>query len=126
MQHILIMDPSLAESSRLRAFLEKSGHRVTETNHYENGYKIIQSGVIDLIMFDFTLPGVDGFQFLRKIPENLRKRSIVLAPKSSLAPLGLVEQLARCNGAMGVLKKPVKNDPLLKLVENNLVEGAIQ
>jgi DNA-binding NtrC family response regulator len=120
MAHILIMAPSISESFLLRVVLEKSGYTVSVTNCFGKMKHVIQSRVVDLILFDITTLGTDCFQFLRKIPEPLKNRTIVIAPRNSLAPFGLIMQLTRCNGAAGALLKPIEKTSLLQLVENTL------
>ncbi len=57
---------------------------------------------------------------MKKVPDGLRNQTIVMIPKTSLAPLGLVRQLARCNGALEAVRKPIEIGSLLQLVGNRL------
>ncbi|MBF0446092.1 MAG: response regulator [Magnetococcales bacterium] len=118
MANILIMNQRVIESKTLRVILEKSGHQVTEINDSTKGIEIIQSRVFDLIMYDITMQGTDGFKFLEIVPKALRKRTVIVSPETSIAPLGIIEQLARCKGAMGALKQPINSTELLQFVEN--------
>ena len=113
------MNQKIVESKILRVLLEKSGHHVTETNNCTKGIEIIQSRIFDLLMYDITMYGTDGFRFLERVPKALRKKTVIVSPKTSLAPLGLIEQLARCKGAMGALKQPINSEELLLLVESS-------
>lgn len=110
----------MTDSSQIRGVLEQSGYTVSATNCCGKGEEVIRSKVVDLILFDITTPGTDGFQYLKKVPKPLRSRTIITAPRNSLAPLGLVEQLTRCNGAKGAMLKPIGRTPLLKLIEQTL------
>ena len=120
MAHLLIIDDDIKESGSLRTILEKNGHRISVADTGELGIKIINDEMVDCIFFNINMPGINGFQFLKDVPESLRRRSVILTSGTSLAPLNFVIQLANCHGALGALKKPVKVGPLLQIVEKTL------
>lgn len=66
-----------------------------------------------LIMLDVMLPGIDGWEVLARLREHPRTREIPVIIYTVL-PL---EQLALSLGATGFLRKPVKREDLLALLD---------
>lgn len=66
-----------------------------------------------LIMLDVMLPGIDGWEVLARLREHPRTRGIPVIIYTVL-PL---EQLALSLGAAGFLRKPVKREDLLALLD---------
>ncbi|MBF0357195.1 MAG: response regulator [Magnetococcales bacterium] len=120
MANILIIDDDQKECLSLRQLLEEKGHSISEANNKELGLEIIHNNKIDYLFFNINMPDVNGFGFLTELPESLVSKSIILTPEGSIAPLEFVMQLANCKGTVGALKKPVKLEPLLKLMEHSL------
>ncbi|MBF0381604.1 MAG: response regulator [Magnetococcales bacterium] len=120
MAKILIMDTDITQSTILRSFLEIDGHSVFSTNNGRKGLDIIDSEVLDLLFLDINLPGHEGFKFLERIPDDLRNNTIITSHQASIAPIGFLKQLARCNGAFGALNKPFEKKSIAKLVNRLL------
>jgi CheY-like chemotaxis protein len=66
-----------------------------------------------LIMLDVMLPGIDGWEVLARLREHPRTRGIPVIIYTVLPQ----EQLALSLGAAGFLRKPVKREDLLALLE---------
>jgi CheY-like chemotaxis protein len=117
---ILIIDDDSQERLSFRSILEDSGHRILEADSKSLGIKIIKHKIVDCIFFNINMPEINGFRFLIELPELLRNKSVILSPGTSIAPIAFIRQLARCNGAVGALKTPVKAGPLLQILEQSL------
>ena len=73
---ILIVDDD--EDLRLlaRRALTRGGHRILEATTGEDGLKIIASRHPDLLVLDLFMPGIDGFEVLRRLRADEAGRSL--------------------------------------------------
>jgi excisionase family DNA binding protein len=104
-------DPRLREFIRVN--LEFDGMRVREASNAEEGMRALDEDPPDLVMLDVTLPGIDGWEMLRRVRERHGKDTLpvimfsgkidegddaedrgatAFVGKSQLDPLALVEQ----------------------------------
>ncbi len=67
MEEILLIDDDVALCSMLTEYLGKNGFRVTSVHRGDSGLKSAQQGAWPLILLDVMLPGMDGFEVLRRI-----------------------------------------------------------
>ncbi len=67
MEEILLIDDDVALCSMLTEYLGKNGFRVTSVHRGDTGLKTAQQGPWPLILLDVMLPGMDGFEVLRRI-----------------------------------------------------------
>jgi CheY-like chemotaxis protein len=67
---ILIVDDSPEIQRYLRALLELDSYRVeTASSGYEAVYRLRHATAPDLVLLDFQMPGMDGFETLRHMKE---------------------------------------------------------
>ena len=103
---ILIIEDEKRLARTLADLLDQDGYQSDIANDGEVGYELALSGVYAALILDVMLPGMDGFEVLRK-----RQRSeifknipvIVLTMSDMKEDQELAEQL----GADGFLLKPV-------------------
>ena len=60
MAKVLIVDDSQTEMLRMTRFLEKQGHTVITAENGENGVKVAEAELPDVVLMDIRMPGVDG------------------------------------------------------------------
>jgi excisionase family DNA binding protein len=109
---ILVVDDDAAVRAVIRECLEREGFAVTEGANAQQGIDRINQRIPDLMMIDVSMPGMDGWEMLRRIREKLDVKDlpvVVFSGKVSPEELGHAPQ----RGAQGYLRKPF--DPL-KLV----------
>lgn len=109
---VLIVDDDAAVRAVIRECLEREGFSVAEGANAQQGIDQINKRIPDLMMIDVSMPGMDGWEMLRRIREKLDVRDlpvVVFSGKVSAEELGHAPQ----RGAQGYLRKPF--DPL-KLV----------
>ena len=71
--HIFIIDDDLELTSLLREFLESHNYHITIFNSPEKGVVgLLKAKQVscDLVILDIMMPGIDGFQVLRKIRQH--------------------------------------------------------
>lgn len=64
---LLVIDDDIELCELLTTYLGKGGFDVTSVNHGEEGFKEATSNPYDLVVLDVMLPGLNGFDVLRKI-----------------------------------------------------------
>lgn len=108
--NILIIEDEYDLAELIKNKLTKEGYKTKiETNGLE-GYYDALSGLYDLIILDVMLPGMGGFEILKKLKEKeVESKIIMLTAKSTLEDkLNGLE-----NGANDYLTKPFHIEELL-------------
>lgn len=79
---VLIADDESEIRNLLRLYLEKDGYQVLEAEDGIQAAKLIAKEEIDLVLLDIMMPGMDGYQVLRKIRENSNIPVMILSAKN--------------------------------------------
>ena len=67
---ILLVDDDVALASMLREFLELQGFSVTLAHDAETGLALLDSDTPDLLVLDVMLPGISGFEALKRLRQR--------------------------------------------------------
>ncbi len=79
--HILLVDDDAELCSLLREFLQREGFTVTCEHEGNRGLaRALESG-IDLVVLDVMLPGIDGFEILRRLRGQSKVPVIMLTAR---------------------------------------------
>jgi Response regulator containing CheY-like receiver, AAA-type ATPase, and DNA-binding domains len=115
MPRILIIDdePGIRESVAM--ILEYEGYETDAAESGEDGIELVRSGQFDAILLDINMPGIDGFETLKRIKEIDKNLNIVI-----ISAYGNIENAIKATrtGAFDFLEKPVDRDKLLITVRN--------
>lgn len=67
--HVLIVDDELSVREVAQRYLERDGYAVSVAETGTQGWEMIEGnkGAYDLVVLDVMLPGLDGFEILRKV-----------------------------------------------------------
>jgi excisionase family DNA binding protein len=109
---VLIVDDDAAVRLVIRECLEREGFEVSEGANAQQGIDKINQRIPDLMMLDVSMPGIDGWEMLRRVREKLDVKDlpvVIFSGKIAEEELGNAPD----RGAQGYLSKPF--DPL-KLV----------
>jgi DNA-binding response OmpR family regulator len=96
--------------------LSEGGFDVTQAVDGESGVEKSKDGGFDMILLDLILPGIDGFEVLRKIKENEASSSIPVIILSNLGQreevdkgleLGAVDFLIKAHFTPGEIIKKI-------------------
>lgn len=115
MPRILIVDdePGIRES--IAMILEYEGYETGEAETGEEGLARIGEHKYDAVLLDINMPGIDGFETLRRIKEIDKHLNVVI-----ISAYGNIDNAIRATktGAFDFLEKPVDRDKLLITVRN--------
>ncbi|MEO6606906.1 MAG: response regulator [Aestuariivirga sp.] len=119
---ILIVDDDVDNALSLGELLELEGHRPHVVHSGEAAIEAFVQGNFDVSFIDVLLPGLNGVESFLKIKKLRPDAKVYMMSGFSVAEL--LNQ-AMCNGAMGVLSKPMEPQKIMELVrevgENGIV-----
>jgi len=114
-EHILIIDDDIKLTQLIKTFLEKHNYKITINNNSTEGFELFQKNKnFDLIILDITMPGLDGFQILRKIRETSTVPIIMLTARGEVSDkvIGLE------SGADDYMPKPFEPEELIARIQS--------
>ena len=116
MENILIIDDDTQLTELLIEFLGSYKYKVVAQHTPEKGLEHFQKKGADAIILDIMLPGMDGFQVLRKIRENSAIPVIMLTARGEVTDRIVGLEL----GADDYLSKPFEPRELLARIQSIL------
>src|SRR5713226_5812991 len=78
---LLIVDDDIELCSLLKEFLEREGYSVQCVNEGREGLEQAQQGGYDLLILDVMLPGLDGFEILKRLRAQSRVPVLMLTAR---------------------------------------------
>ena len=115
---ILVVEDEPLISKLIKLTLEGANYSViTASNGFEAG-NLLHQHIPSLITLDLKMPGLDGLSVLKFIRSNDKYNDVKVLIISAYLDMEVHEYLEQ--GANGILKKPFKNEVLLKLVNEML------
>jgi PAS domain S-box-containing protein len=113
---VLVVDDSEDTTEMLTRLLKMSGAVVTGTTSPEEGLRIVAQEEFDVVLSDISMPGMDGFEFLRKL-RRLPGRSEV--PVLALTGFGRPEDIerAKAEGFYSHVTKPFELEALITVLQ---------
>lgn len=117
MAHVLVVDDSEDLKEVYELVLDGAGHRVSTASDGEEGLRRVAEEQPELVLLDIMMPGVDGLEFLARLPASCRPP---LPPVIANSGFDDCRDEALRRGASAFLIKPVSIDVLLQAVEDAL------
>jgi diguanylate cyclase (GGDEF)-like protein len=112
MTRVLVVEDSPTQAERLRSDLAANGFDVRVARNAPDALKTLQGEVVDLVVSDVVMPGMDGYQLCRRIKDDPRTQQVPVVLLTSLTdPLDVVSGLE--SGADNFIRKPYQTDQLL-------------
>ncbi|HUI66687.1 MAG TPA: diguanylate cyclase [Nitrospirota bacterium] len=120
---ILVIDDSDVTRTILRNILVSEGYDVVVAGDGEDGFEKAKAEHPSLVITDVLMPGLDGFQFLRKMKgdDALKDVPVVFYTGSYLDKKD--QELARRIGVSRYMVKPAENSEIICTVKEVLAEG---
>lgn len=118
-QTIMIIDDNLANLEIAQKILNDNNFDVIIAVSAEEADEIMQYETPDLILLDIMMPGVNGFEYCKKLKNDPKKQDIPIIFLTALTqPEDLVRGFAM--GGADYITKPFSKDVLLTRVKNQL------
>ena len=109
---VLIVDDDERLREYIRVNLEMEGYSVREAGSAEEGLAALEENPPDLILLDVMMPGVDGWEMLRRVQERHGVGSIPVIMFSGKVDEQAMRE-AESRGAQGFLGKPFNPQQLI-------------
>lgn len=116
MEKILIIDDDIQLSDLIKEFLDSFNYEIHAKYTPEDGLAFLSETGADLVILDIMLPGMDGFQVLRKIREDSTVPVIMLTARGEVTDRIVGLEL----GADDYLPKPFEPRELLARIQSIL------
>ncbi len=119
MARILIVDDENTTVDMLSLVLSLSGHDPIPAYNGEQALEIIANGRPDLVLLDLMMPGIDGYETLRrlrKLPEGDGVPVIIVTASTDEN----LEERVHDAGADGCLRKPLDMTTLVEQISQYL------
>ena len=116
MKKILIIDDDVQLSDLITEFLSPFNFDIIAKYTSKDGLNFVEKTKVDMIILDIMLPGMDGFQVLRKIRENYAVPVIMLTARGEVTDRIVGLEL----GADDYLAKPFEPRELLARIQSIL------
>ena len=75
---ILVVDDEPMVANTLRLLLRMKGHQVELADDGEKALALYEKGKFDLVVTDFSMPGMDGLELARVIRERVPEQPIIM------------------------------------------------
>lgn len=108
---VLVVDDSAAGRSKLTEILERQNFTVVQTSSAEDAIRRIDAGDIELVLVDYYMPGMNGYELIRKIRESHPSDRIRLIGVSASSDRMLAAAFLKA-GASDFLYRPFVTEEL--------------
>lgn len=118
--HLLLVDDEPGVRVSVKEYLQEvGGFNVQVASNADEGWQMMQQKTPDLVISDIMMPQVDGYQFLKRLREDPRFKSL---PVVFLTARGMTSDRIQGYqaGVDAYLPKPFDPDELVAIVENLL------
>lgn len=114
MPTVLLIEDDVTFSRILEGFLLKHGYRVTVNHTGKDGLKSFSAGLFDLVLLDYRLPDITGFDVLLQMKKESPGSAVIIM--TSFSDIRTAVKAIKA-GAFEYITKPVNPDELLMLVQ---------
>ena len=124
MKTVLIVEDNEKNMKLARDVLQAKGYRTFEATTGEEGVKLAQEELPDLVLMDIQLPGISGIEAFRRLRADARTAKLpVAALTASVTPTD--RSAITAAGFDAFISKPINLKEFLDTV-NRLVQGGGQ
>jgi two-component system response regulator PilR (NtrC family) len=116
-QKILVVDDEKSMCEFLEIMLKKDGYDVTSTTNGEKALELIDNNLYSMVLTDVKMPGVNGFEVLRKTKE-VSPDTVVIMITAYGSPEGAVTAIKE--GAYDYITKPFRVEEVKLTIKKSL------
>jgi len=117
---IVVVEDTAALRASIVELLQMEEYKVSYASHGKEALALLEKVKADLIITDLLMPEMNGFDFIARVRENAKWKSIPILVFSAMPAHENEEKILRM-GANSYLKKPSTLDDLLEAV-NKLIQ----
>jgi CheY-like chemotaxis protein len=123
MRSILVIDDDFLVRSMIVMVLQRAGYAVTEAPDGEQGIRLMEADLPDVIVTDIFMPHQDGIGVLQHAKSSPDPRPKVIAISGGSPRVqGDYLDAAKRLGADAIIQKPFAPDSLIEAIERALAE----
>lgn len=123
---ILIVDDSLTYQRKIKICLKELGYKnILVSSSAKRALEQLKTDKVDLILLDWHMPEINGFELLVRLKKNKRLKKIPVIMLTTENDMKLIVDAIE-NGAEGYILKPLNKDLLktrLQDIESNRILG---
>jgi len=121
---VLVIDDSLTILKVVHTILHLNGYHVHTARDGEEGFaRLLSEGPFDLVLLDFVMPRMNGYQFCRKLrADATHKDTPVVLMSARTSTIG--DRFVQQTGALDALDKPFDARALVAVVQSVLSRNA--
>jgi two-component system cell cycle response regulator DivK len=117
MANVMVVDDNPTMVEMLSMALNIFGHNALAAYSGEDALERIPRELPDLVLLDLTMPGIDGYETLRRLRATSAGETLPVFVITAAAELDLEERVLLAGGT-GLLHKPIQMETLADLVES--------
>ena len=119
-EKILIIDDDPVLLKLNKDILLTEGYQVTTASDGLEGLTLLENSIVDLVITDILMPGMDGYTFSRKVRANIKITDIPIIVYTATYTSEIDEALAIKAGASLYIRKPASSSVILDAVKKLL------
>jgi DNA-binding response OmpR family regulator len=112
---ILIIEDDMDIQNFISRVLEFEGYQVLKAGDGRTGLEIVKQNRVSLVLLDLRLPGLDGWEVLREMKQDVELARIPVVVLTAIAELGQ-RRRTMYMGASQYLVKPLSANSLSKSI----------
>ena len=117
MATVMVVDDNPTMVEMLSMALNLFGHNALAVYSGEEALERIPADLPDVILLDLTMPGIDGYETLRRMRAMPVANTLPVFVITAAAELDLEERVLLAGGT-GLLRKPIQMETLADIVDS--------
>jgi len=114
---VMVVDDNPTMVEMLSMALNLFGHNALAVYSGEEALERIPADLPDVILLDLTMPGIDGYETLRRMRAMSTGNTLPVFVITAAAELDLEERVLLAGGT-GLLRKPIQMETLADIVDS--------
>ena len=115
-KHILVCDDIVDNSLLLQVVLVAAGYTVDVAYNGKVALDKVESKIPDLLLLDFMMPGMNGYQVIQQIKQNSQQYFFPIILMSAHSPSDIGKE---CLGMIDAfISKPLEIERLINLIQS--------
>ncbi len=123
MVKVLVVDNNVIIADRIGSCLREQGYVIRVENDGKAGWEAIEDIQPDLVITEISLPGMDGFELIRKLRNNYPEIKVIVMSSRAIISAFEYLKVARSLGIEFSILKPFREEYLRLIVKRLLDYG---